>query len=91
LTAGFAALVRLVELTYGERTRLGRIPMITSKNLRSASIAGAIALVIYLVISLLTGASFGASIGFGVLLGIFTFVVSLAIYTVITNAKSKRA
>ncbi len=58
-----------------------------SHNIRSALIAGAIALVIYVVIATLTGQDFGPALGFGVALGVFTAVVSFVIYQLIARSK----
>ncbi|MDQ2839022.1 MAG: hypothetical protein M3Y49_00860 [Actinomycetota bacterium] len=58
-------------------------------NVRSALLAGVIALVIYVVIATITGQTLAAALGFGLALGVFTALVSFAIYTLITNAKKR--
>jgi hypothetical protein len=60
-------------------------------NVRSALMAGVIALVIYIVIATVTGQALGAALGFGFALGVFTALVSFAIYSLITNAKKRGA
>ena len=63
--------------------------MQTNHNVRSALLAGVIALVIYVVIATLTGQALGAAIGFGLALGVFTALVSFGIYTLIANTKKR--
>lgn len=59
-------------------------------NMRSAVLAGGIALVIYVVIATISGQDLGPALGFGVALGVFTALVSFLIYTLITNAKDRK-
>ncbi len=58
-------------------------------HVRSALLAGTIALVIYVVIATLTGQAFGAALGFGLALGAFTALVSFAVYTLIKRTRNR--